>query len=249
MVTFEVDQLASEQSWAAFKSHYQMLAETIGALGLHEPDESGAHSLVGGSGALTLQLIDPRAPGGNPRGHSPDLDVVVPEETFKRLGQEVGFAGGIFAIKKDVYQGVIKNDMVPLRVDVLTSNNPYALRSFIGDEPYTGRPNASIIDLDGLHAVYASVVARLKALTTREKDAKQLIWAQVVASARQHPIIGDRNWEKPVAHAVRRIVSHDYDARSGWQRLTGSRRPYSPWLQQLVDADFNHPAFIDLIDK
>lgn len=242
-MSFEVDQFTTEQSWQEFMTHHHALGQTIGALGLRGLQDEAPGLIFGGS-APTAYLIDSRFPGKEPS----DLDVIVPNAMFERL-TKTGFLTHTRPIQKRSLQGYIKpSEAVPLKVDVITTFDHTELAMYIGDEPYLGKPNSTVKELDGIHVLWPGVAAMQKvqyANRTRIKDLAGIVKAQVVASHRDHPILGDEAWQDAVARAVDRLANNRV-AYPLWRKIMRKGPNYPSWIRELIEADFDHPAFADI---
>jgi hypothetical protein len=244
MSQYEVDQFTTPVAWQELQNHYRAIDQAAGALGLRGVDESEGPALFFGSGAHAWLFIDSRIPGRKPS----DLDIVVPPTMFRRLGHS-GVMRSATRFKQYGFHGVIPaTEEIPLKVDVLTTTNPSELSLLLGDEPYTGSVNGSVQLADGVHVLDPDVVAWQKVIYkgNRVKDLAGVIKAHVVAEATGNPVTKLEKWQGAVARAIDRVTDQRVP-RSLWRTLTRRGPAYPSWLQQLVDADFDHPAFAHIV--
>jgi hypothetical protein len=234
---FEVDQFASPEAWDALIERNSNVMRTLGALGLvnQAPEESG--TLFGG-GALAVQLID----GYIPHPHGLDVDVAVPAQTFDRIGEKWGYSSVVkFG---HGFQGRLRaSSQIPLPVDVLTTTEPDELQIFTAGQPL----EAATFPLDGANIVSADIVLAQKAsaIKPRVKDLATVIRSHLVTAGTGHPMAGSKLWDVSVGVAADRLMDGDVETPA-WRRAMRKGPNYPSWLQQLVERDFEHPAFANI---
>ncbi|HSW65749.1 MAG TPA: hypothetical protein VLI54_01255 [Bacillota bacterium] len=237
---YEVDQFTTPQAQEAFLGRYRAMLQAAETLQLRGATSDEIPALAFGGGAWTLQAIDGYV------GDKPfDLDIVVPDAMFDRIGRSgQGYTGGLEKIPNGGFQGIIKpRPDVPLKVDVVTSEK--LSRFFVGEAPYTGEANSShVMTPLGFLAVSATEIAYGKAqhTSTRVRDLASVVKAQVTASHRGHPIIGDERWRLAVSLTIARLKNNELTIPAE-RKIFRLGPKYPSWLKQLIDADFDHQAF------
>jgi hypothetical protein len=228
---FEVDQFLTPDALEAFAARQDVVWQTVGALILRGLDSE--HPALGfGGGALAAQSIDSYVGGDKPF----DLDVVVMPPMFDRLRDQGTFTH--MFTERDIRHGVILPGWhIPMPVDVFTSEDMSNLLHFTGGVPYRGFSNAASTRIDDVNWVTPGVVASTKSMSAapRVRDLSALVKAQVVAHHIEHPIQRDVMWVLSVGSAVGKLLT------------PGPWEPQPPsWVTELVQADFNHPAFANI---
>jgi hypothetical protein len=236
-----LEQFVTAEALAGFERRQAHTLEAIGVLGMDGVAHGEHPATAFGGGAFALQGLDTYLPGPTRF----DLDAVVTPAMFTRFRKEKRLYDGVHRIGPDLYMGTIASKDVPLPVDVFTSDgsDPHALDVFL-----TLRPMADVVipthKIAGIHVVdpVGAALAKVGGIVPRVKDAGSILKAHFVGKHSEHPITTDPGWQDGVALAKRLATSGEVDTPL-WRKLLRIRPQYPSWLNELVDTDFDHPAF------
>ena len=237
----QIEQFITAEARANFEKRQQHVLEAIGVLGM-DGTAHGENPATGfGGGGFALQGLDTYLPGKKRF----DFDTVASPAMFTRFKQEKRFFDGVHRIGDGLYMGTIASSEVPLPVDVFTSDgsDPYALDLFL-----TTRPMADFVipthEIAGIRVVDATgaALAKVGGFTPRVKDVGGILKAHFVG----HPTITARQDWRGVVDVAKYVAIEGSVDKPLVCRLFGIRPKYPSWLNELVDIDFDHPAFRNL---
>lgn len=224
---YEIDAFTQPAAIAEFVGRQRLVHATVGSLGLRGVGTERP-ALAFGTGAWAMHNLDGATPG-----HLFDLDVVVPGDMFERLRDEDQFAS--IDVDDGAVRGVIPRSEGRLAVDVFTCADPSKLNNFTGGVPYHGEATSATVEIDGLHVVQAGLIAATKSMSVlpRAGDLASLLRAHSFATHLRHDVLDDPMWTLSVGTAMGKLLM----PYNHW-------RPELPsWADQLVDTNFDHPAF------
>jgi hypothetical protein len=230
---FEVDRFTAPEQLQAFQARQADILTTAKILGLDGRNGEDPALLNGGS-AFALHGLDTGGTSGKPF----DVDALVPLAMYRRIAREIGFTAATGTFSNGCIYGAIhpRTAGVPLPVEVISKVDP---TTELGGVHYTGQPNATAVEgPGGVLIADAIVAARFKALQSKRlKDKIQLLKAHVVATYTKHPITNNEEWHTVVGHAAAAVTAYK------------DKGLYASWVRQLVDAGFEHPAFVHSMQR
>jgi hypothetical protein len=235
-----IEEFTSPQALEQYGARCDAIAETIDVLGLQGQHEAEYPALAIGGAALAMQGVDAHVYDGKMF----DLDVIVSNPTFFRLHQEKRFTGGIGRFGKGAHGVIMPSKQVPLKVDVLSSDEPTDFDMFMANTPYTGQPNNLVHPISGVHVLDGTMIIAQKARLSvaRVKDLASVVKSGIFAEQTGNPIANKELWKVSVALAIERVVQCDVEIPL-WRRVLRRGPKYPSWLKELVDIDFKHPVF------
>lgn len=224
-----VDRFSAPAERARFDARRNEVLNTLSVLGLSEVNAE----LVGGAGFAMHGLDTSSTPGLS----AFDVDALVDEPTFQRLSGHdsamtpTGTYGNPWLV-------MVNESPAPLDFTGFLHVKDGKLLKSIGYPSFeTARPAATVID--GIATLPLENLVKGKVKAHRIKDVSGLLHAHVVAYHEQQPVINEPCWTKGIRKAIEII-------RQGRAlNNLGLPMPYGtpPWLVELRDNDFKHPAF------
>ncbi len=161
-----------------------------------------------------------------------DMDVVrvSPGQPQSRIGE---ITDGILHKLTSREQTEIKpSPEAPLRVTELRGFHTKKLIAYLGFGSLKEFIDSRRI-VHGLATAPPECVAMAKAERGSISDPIQLVQAHAMAMADKHPVTREPLWQKAIVKSLARLI-----------RSTSYQRPvYPEWLTELLDNDFEHPAF------
>lgn len=218
-----VDQFTTPMAMEQFDERRDKGIEVIHTYGLAETSIA-----IGGVG-LAVQGLDTYVENVHPF----DADLVVQRSRLDAMQEWAEQTGGV-EFRKDGLQFIDKGTGMPVS---LLGELSADLKSVLGAGTYEGLTGEAVMTEHGILTLPATKLAKAKLSRTSVKDIAGILKAQVVASATEHDILNDPDWQFAVDRAMHYACL----------RLTGStwlqRKKFPAWMGRLAATNFDHPAF------